>query len=160
MPITSQEKMKKLIFAAFLLWTNVCVAEVLVKDGDSLEVDGVRVRLDGIDAPEFLQTCEDKNGADYECGQESLQHLQELIANISHDLRTPLTGIIGNSSLFLENQERLSVEEQREIVENIYNDSDWLLNMVENLLTITRIQGDYLSITTSDESVEEVISEA
>ena len=73
--------MKKLIFAAFLLWANVCAAEVVVKDGDSLEVDGVRVRLDGIDAPEFLQTCEDKNGADYECGQEALQYLQELIAD-------------------------------------------------------------------------------
>ena len=83
-----------------------------------------------------------------------------LLRAISHDLRTPLTGIIGNSSLFLENQKRLSREEQREIVENIYNDSDWLLNMVENLLTVTRIQGDNLAITTSEESVEEVISEA
>lgn len=83
-----------------------------------------------------------------------------LLRAISHDLRTPLTGIIGNSSLFLERQENLNTEEQKELVENIYNDSNWLLNMVENLLTITRIRGDNLKITTNSESVEEVISEA
>lgn len=83
-----------------------------------------------------------------------------LLRAISHDLRTPLTGIIGNSSLFLENYERLNCEEHREIVNNIYQDSNWLLNMVENLLTVTRIQGDNLSITTNEESVEEVIAEA
>ena len=60
----------------------------------------------------------------------------------------------------MENQERLSTEDQREIITNIYNDSNWLLNMVENLLTVTRIHGDNLKITTKDEAVEEVISEA
>jgi len=83
-----------------------------------------------------------------------------LLRAISHDLRTPLTGIIGNSSVFLENQDRLSKEEQKEIISNIYNDSNWLLNMVENLLTVTRIKGDSFSINTSEESLEEVISEA
>lgn len=83
-----------------------------------------------------------------------------LLRAISHDLRTPLTGIIGNSSLFLENQERLDKQEQKDIVTNIYNDSNWLLNMVENLLTVTRIQSDSLSINTSEEAVEEVIAES
>lgn len=83
-----------------------------------------------------------------------------LLRAISHDLRTPLTGIIGNSSLFLENQERLRPAEKREIVTNIYNDSNWLLNMVENLLTVTRIQGDNFSIKTTEEPVEEVIAAA
>lgn len=83
-----------------------------------------------------------------------------LLRAISHDLRTPLTGIIGNSSLFLENREHLTQDEQHEIVSNIYQDSNWLLNMVENLLTVTRIHGDNLSINTTEESVEEVIAEA
>lgn len=83
-----------------------------------------------------------------------------LLRAISHDLRTPLTGIIGNSSLFLENQERLNAAEQQEIVNSISNDANWLLNMVENLLTVTRIQGDNFSISTSEEPVEEVIAEA
>lgn len=83
-----------------------------------------------------------------------------LLRAISHDLRTPLTGIIGSSSAFLESGNRLSETEKRKLVANIYEDSNWLLNVVENLLTITRIRGDNLSITTSEESVEEVISEA
>lgn len=83
-----------------------------------------------------------------------------LLRAISHDLRTPLTGMIGNSSVYLENQTHLSDAEKTEIITNIYNDSNWLLNMVENLLTITRIKGDNLSINTSKESVEEVLAEA
>lgn len=83
-----------------------------------------------------------------------------LLRAISHDLRTPLTGIIGNSAVFLENQERLTEAEQKDILSNIYTDSNWLLNMVENLLTVTRIKGDNLSINTSEEPLEEVIAEA
>ncbi len=83
-----------------------------------------------------------------------------LLRAISHDLRTPLTGIIGNSSLYLDSKNNLSDTEKNEILTNIYEDSNWLLNMVENLLTVTRIKGDSLSINTSDESVEEVIAEA
>jgi len=83
-----------------------------------------------------------------------------LLRAISHDLRTPLTGIIGNSSLILESGDILSEKEKKELITNIYEDSGWLLNMVENLLTITRIRGDNLSITTKEEPVEEVIAEA
>ena len=83
-----------------------------------------------------------------------------LLRAVSHDLRTPLTGIIGNSSLFLESQNDLSSTEQRTIMNNIYEDSNWLLNMVENLLSVTRIQGDSLSINTTEEPVEEVVGEA
>ena len=83
-----------------------------------------------------------------------------LLRAISHDLRTPLTGIIGNSSVFLDNQERLSPNEQKDIISNIYNDSNWLLNMVENLLTVTRIKGNNLTINKNEESVEEVVSES
>lgn len=83
-----------------------------------------------------------------------------LLRAISHDLRTPLTGIIGNSSVLLENKPSLTEAEKDEIVTNIYNDSNWLLNMVENLLSVTRIKGENLSISTSEEPVEEVLAEA
>lgn len=83
-----------------------------------------------------------------------------LLRAISHDLRTPLTGIIGHSTVYLENQQRLSDTEKTEIITNIHNDCNWLLNMVENLLTVTRIKGDNFSINTSEESVEEVLAEA
>jgi endonuclease YncB( thermonuclease family) len=50
-----------------------------VTDGDSLEIGNVRVRLFGIDAPEFRQLCKDASGRDYTCGVAARQTLGELI---------------------------------------------------------------------------------
>lgn len=83
-----------------------------------------------------------------------------LLRAVSHDLRTPLTGIIGASSSCLENSEQLDEEEKRELVSHIREDANWLLNMVENLLTVTRIRDDSASVAKSMEPVEEVMSEA
>ncbi len=83
-----------------------------------------------------------------------------LLRAISHDLRTPLTGIIGASSAYLENQENLSEKAKTACVKNIYEDSNWLLNMVENLLTITRIQTSNMAIHKTSELLEEVVAEA
>lgn len=83
-----------------------------------------------------------------------------LLRAVSHDLRTPLTGIIGNSAVFLENQDRLIEAEKTEIVSNINNDANWLLNMVENLLTVTRIKSDNLTVKSNEEPLEEVVAES
>ena len=83
-----------------------------------------------------------------------------LLRAVSHDLRTPLTSIIGASNSYLENSSHLSVEEQRELISHISEDANWLLNMVENLLSITRINDHSATVTKSLEPVEEVLSEA
>lgn len=83
-----------------------------------------------------------------------------LLRSVSHDLRTPLTGIIGNSSTYIDNYTSLNDEEKLQIISHIKEDSNWLLNMVENLLSVTRINQQSMKIATSEESVEEVISEA
>ncbi|MDY3919119.1 MAG: DUF4118 domain-containing protein [Candidatus Limivivens sp.] len=84
-----------------------------------------------------------------------------LLRAISHDLRTPLTSIIGSSTSYLENGDRLTSAEKHDLVQHIYEDSNWLLNMVENLLSITRIhQGSGTKVTKSLEPFEEVLSEA
>ena len=83
-----------------------------------------------------------------------------LLRAISHDLRTPLTSIIGSSSTYLEHYETLTKSQQIDLVRHIYEDSNWLLNMVENLLSVTRIHNDTTSVTTSLEPIEEVLSEA
>ena len=84
-----------------------------------------------------------------------------LLRAVSHDLRTPLTGIIGSSSSYLENYRDLTEEERTELVQNIREDSEWLLNMVENLLTVTRIRSNTEDkVRKSSEVVEEVVSEA
>ena len=83
-----------------------------------------------------------------------------LLRAVSHDLRTPLTSMIGASSSYLENEAALPPEEKRKLVSEIYEDANWLLNMVENLLTVTRIRNDSASVNKSLEPVEEVMSEA
>lgn len=84
-----------------------------------------------------------------------------LLRAVSHDLRTPLTAIIGSSSSYLDNRDQLTDQEKDQLVSHIYDDANWLLHMVENLLTVTRIQTDKpASIAKSIEAVEEVVAEA
>lgn len=83
-----------------------------------------------------------------------------LLRAISHDLRTPLTGIIGASSSFLDDHDSMSEEEKANLVNGIREDANWLLTMVENLLTVTRIRGTKTQIAKSLEPLEEVASEA
>lgn len=84
-----------------------------------------------------------------------------LLRAISHDLRTPLTSIIGTSNSYLELKDSLSSEEKDSLVRQINEDANWLLNMVENLLSVTRIKdSETARVNKSPEVVEEVISEA
>ena len=83
-----------------------------------------------------------------------------LLRAVSHDLRTPLTSIIGASSTYLENGAFLSEGEKLQMVQTIYDDSNWLLHMVENLLSVTKIRQDGARLTKTLEPLEEVVSEA
>lgn len=82
------------------------------------------------------------------------------LRSVSHDLRTPLTGIIGASSTLLEEGKRIPYEVQTKLIEGIHNDSQWLLNMVKNILFITKLQKNDMKIGKSEEIVEEVIEDA
>ncbi|MBQ4650327.1 MAG: DUF4118 domain-containing protein [Firmicutes bacterium] len=83
-----------------------------------------------------------------------------LLRAVSHDLRTPLTGIIGSSDSYLEMEDKLSAEEKRELIEYVNKDANWLLNMVENLLTVTRIDNQSAKVTKELEVVDEVAAAA
>nr|WP_296263468.1 DUF4118 domain-containing protein [uncultured Merdimonas sp.] len=84
-----------------------------------------------------------------------------LLRAVSHDLRTPLTSIIGASASYMENHEQLTEKECMDLIATINEDSHWLLNMVENLLSVTRIQNDGGKVAKEPEViVEEVVSEA
>lgn len=83
-----------------------------------------------------------------------------LLRAVSHDLRTPLTGIIGLADTYLQNKDQLTEAQKSAIVNNISEDADWLLNMVENLLSVTRIRVGDARVSKSPEPLEEVVSEA
>lgn len=63
-----------------------------------------------------------------------------LLRAVSHDLRTPLTSIIGMADTYLADNGRLTEGEKSYMVKSISEDANWLLNMVENLLSVTRIR--------------------
>lgn len=79
-----------------------------------------------------------------------------LLRAISHDLRTPLTSIVGSSSAILENGGRLSDEQKRALLQEVKEDALWLIRMVENLLSITRMGGD-AAIRKQTEVLEELV---
>lgn len=83
-----------------------------------------------------------------------------LLRAISHDLRTPLTSILGASASMEEHWEDYGNKERKELLHNIHDDANWLLNMVENLLSVTRIQTADSKLKTSPEIVDEVVAEA
>lgn len=62
-----------------------------------------------------------------------------LLRAVSHDLRSPLTTIYGSSSAIMEKYDSLSKEQILQLVSGINEDADWLMGMVENLLSITKI---------------------
>lgn len=83
-----------------------------------------------------------------------------LLRSISHDLRTPLTSISGNASNLLSNEEKFDAETKKQLYADIYDDSMWLINLVENLLSVTKIEEGKLNIRLQTELLDEVITEA
>lgn len=84
----------------------------------------------------------------------------DLLRAISHDLRTPLTSISGHASILLSDGEDLDAQARHQMYTDIYDDSMWLINLVENMLAVTRIEDGRMQMNPSTELVEEVIEEA
>lgn len=90
--------------------------------------------------------------------ESEMEHMRaNLLRAVSHDLRTPLTTIYGSSSTLIENRDMLSAEQQNKILRGIKEDSEWLVRMVENLLSITRIDSGIVKIIKSPTVLEELI---
>jgi len=80
-----------------------------------------------------------------------------LLRAISHDLRTPLTAIYGASSAVIENYDVLPREQKLKLLGEMRDDAQWLTRMVENLLSITRIDGGNAQISKQPVVLEELI---
>ena len=106
-------------------------------------------------------TSQAKYSAEAKLETEREKTRSNLLRAVSHDLRTPLTGILGASSAILENDDNLTVEERLQLVHDIQDDAQWLIRMVENLLAITRVDenGD-TRVVKMEEPGEEVMEAA
>ena len=83
-----------------------------------------------------------------------------LLRSISHDLRTPLTGIGSNAGFLFDNLGIIDHDTVRSMLKDICTDTEWLSSMVENLLNMTRIQEGRLDINKKKEVVDDIIGSA
>ncbi len=82
-----------------------------------------------------------------------------LLRSVAHDIRTPLTSIVGSTSVILENPS-ISSEEQGDLLRDVREEAQWLIRVVENLLSITRIgENGQAHIVKKNEAAEEILGE-
>ena len=130
------------------------------KDAAAMDASQHRMLRSMIDsialAMDRLRTSEQRIQSREEAVRE--RYRANLLRSISHDIRTPLTGIIGTSEML-----RARLEEQSEesrMAEHISKDAEWLHSLVENILTLTRLQDQDLQISTEMEVAEEIVGGA
>ena len=104
------------------------------------------------------QLNETKNNIALKAQQEQLR--ANLLRAISHDLRTPLTSISGNAGILIGNAKILDEDKRQHLYMDIYDDAIWLINLVENLLSVTKLEDGNMRINMEYEIVYEVIEEA
>lgn len=109
-------------------------------------------------AMENEQNAKEKEAAAILAKNEQLR--ANLLRAISHDLRTPLTSIMGNADNLLSNGASFDDETKHLIYKDIYDDSMWLINLVENLLSVTKLEDGQMKLNLSLELMDEIITEA
>ena len=109
-------------------------------------------------ALENSRNAKEKEEAKLQAENEKLR--ANLLRSISHDLRTPLTSISGNAGILLSNLEKLDTDTIRQMCGDIYDDSAWLTNLVENLLAVTKIEEGRMELKKQPHLIEEIIAEA
>lgn len=100
---------------------------------------------------------QEKNSIQLEAARETIR--SNILRSVSHDLRTPLTAISGAAAVLLSSEEPRT-EKDASLLWDIKNDADALTTMVENLLSVTRIQDSSAPLKKREEMLEEVAGDA
>ncbi len=93
----------------------------------------------------------------YEMQREKMR--ADLLRSVSHDLRTPLTSILGASSVLMEDGNLTDID-RKDLAREINKDARWLVRMAENILSVTKFSGDDVALKKEAEVVEEVLGSA
>ena len=80
-----------------------------------------------------------------------------LLRAVSHDLRTPLTSIYGACSAMIENYDHIPRERQLKMLADVRSDAQWLNRMVENLLSVTRVDEGHVRLSKNSTVLEELV---
>jgi len=91
---------------------------------------------------------------------EAEQLRNDLLASVSHDLRTPLAIISGASSTLLESGERLPEEQRRALARSIFEHSQQMADLVANVLQMTRLEYGALALSRDWAALAEIAGSA
>lgn len=80
-----------------------------------------------------------------------------LLRAVSHDLRTPLTSIYGACSVMLEGYDDISRQQHIKLLTDIQSDAQWLVRMVENLLSVTRLDAENVRLCKEETVLDELL---
>ena len=135
---------------------------ILNDDGDFLLSSGFKLFETMVSqialAISLQKSSDEKEEVKVEAASEKMK--STLLRAISHDLRTPLTCIIGSSATILENIDDMEKEWLLKLVSDIKDESQWLIRMVENLLAVTHISEDMSKVVKEEYVGEEIIADA
>ena len=93
----------------------------------------------------------------YEVKSESMR--ANLLRAVSHDIRTPLSSILGATSTLLESQD-LDETARRDLLLEVHKDAQWLVRVTENILSVTKFSADGVKLKLTEEVVEEIVGSA
>ena len=147
-PIRNREKTYGVIIFDCEGWT--------LSEEEKIYVDTVISQLTLVIERELLSR--EKENTRIQVERERLK--STLLRSISHDLRTPLTGITGSAGFLLDNLGIMDEATIKSMLKDICSDSEWLSTMVENLLNLTRIQEGRLDINKKKEVVDDLVASA
>ena len=133
------------------------------KPSKSLFTDSQKLFIDAIAgqvalAMEREQLYEKQQRAKLEIERERLR--SDLLRSVSHDLRTPLTGMLGSVSTLIDNYDSLGDLTRKELLSEVYGEVDWLSALVENVLSLTRLESPRVQLQKQPEAVEEIVAES
>lgn len=107
---------------------------------------------------ERMKISENQKKVQMEMQKERLR--ADMLRSISHDFRTPLAGIMGLASTAIDNYTKINDEVRKNFLQSIYEDADWLNELVENILQTTRFEEGKARLNIQEEAAEEIITDA
>lgn len=155
-----------IFLGTFLFLVNIKVKYIkyLTKEVKVIKEEGFGKTIKVVGEDELAELCRSINDMSVELGQkiENEKKIEnnknELITNISHDLKTPLTSIIGYLDIL--NNKELDEEDKQEYIKIAYNKSLRLKSLVNELFEYTKLAGNDIKFEKAKVNISLLLNQA